>query len=116
MTEPLKVVIAGAGVAGLETVAALHSLAGPRVQLILVEPGDEFVYRPQSVGEPFGMKPAQRHRIAAIASDFGAELVPRRLESVLPQLQKVMLAGDGDLDYDALVLALGARPEPAWEH
>jgi hypothetical protein len=49
----LRVVVAGAGVAGLETLMALRALAGARVELTLIAPQDEFVYRPLAVEEPF---------------------------------------------------------------
>ena len=49
--SPLRVLIAGGGVAGLETLMALHARAGDRVELTLVAPEDEFVYRPLEVEE-----------------------------------------------------------------
>jgi sulfide:quinone oxidoreductase len=52
--EPLRVVIAGGGVAGLEAMLALRELAGDRVDIELLSPSDEFVYRPMLVAEPFG--------------------------------------------------------------
>lgn len=115
-TQPLEVVIAGAGVAGLEALIALRSLAGPRVRLTLLAPDAEFVYRPQSVGEPFGLAPAGRYDIARIATDAGARRVADSLARVRPDSQRVVLAGGEELAYDALVLALGARTEPAWAH
>jgi sulfide:quinone oxidoreductase len=39
----LRVLIAGGGAAGLETMMALRALAGERVDLTLVAPDDEFV-------------------------------------------------------------------------
>ena len=42
---PKRVVVAGGGVAGLETLIAVRSLAGDRADLVLVAPDDEFVYR-----------------------------------------------------------------------
>ena len=115
-TPPLEVVIAGAGVAGLETLIALRSLAGPRVRITLLSPEAEFVYRPQSVGEPFGLAQARRYDIARIADDAGAELVRDGLARVRAQSHRVVLSGGEELSYDALVLALGARPEPVWPH
>ena len=49
-----SVLIAGGGVAGLEALLALRDLAGDRVDLRLLAPEAEFVYRPMAVGEPFG--------------------------------------------------------------
>src|SRR4051794_7075722 len=114
--EQLRVVIVGGGVAGLEATIALRSLAGSRVQIALVEPQADFVYRAESVGEPFGMAPAQRHPLAEIAADFGADLVADELDHVAPHTQRILLAGGGDLEYDALILALGASQQPVWPH
>jgi len=44
--RPIRVVVAGAGIAGLEALLALRALGGARVQLTLVAPDDEFIYRP----------------------------------------------------------------------
>src|SRR4051794_41558931 len=46
---PLRVLIAGGGVAALEAVLALRALAGERVRLELLAPGEDFVQRPSSV-------------------------------------------------------------------
>src|SRR4051794_25742726 len=115
-TEPLRVVIVGAGVAGLETTMALHAIAGPRVHTTLVAPDAEFVYRPLSVGEPFGMAPPRRYELARIAADIGAELVRDTLDRVSQRGRRVFLSSGAELPFDALVLALGARQEPAWPH
>src|SRR3954471_11946850 len=112
--QQMEVVIAGGGVAGLEALIALRALAGSRVRITVVAPEREFVYRPQSTGEPFGMGAPQRHALARIASDFGAELVPDRLEDVAPPTPRGVLESGGALRYDALILALGARQERAW--
>ena len=47
------VVVAGAGVAGLETALALQALAEGLVSVELEAPETEFTYRPLAVAEPF---------------------------------------------------------------
>jgi sulfide:quinone oxidoreductase len=42
--QPLKVTIAGGGVAGLEAAFALHELAADRVAVTVVSPGAELLY------------------------------------------------------------------------
>jgi sulfide:quinone oxidoreductase len=112
----MKVLVAGGGVAGLETVAALRSLAGGRVDIALVTPESEFVYRPLSVGEPFDLGPARRHSLERIAADFRVELIRDKLAWVTPSSHSAFLAGGRELTYDALVVALGAHAHPAWPH
>jgi sulfide:quinone oxidoreductase len=50
--SPLRVLIAGGGVAGRETLIALRDLAGDRVELTLAAPEDEFVYCPVTAAQP----------------------------------------------------------------
>ncbi|MEA2428336.1 MAG: sulfide:quinone oxidoreductase [Thermoleophilaceae bacterium] len=113
---PLEVVIVGGGVAGLEVLMALRAHAGPRVNITLVSPGRDFVYRPLSVGEAFGVSEARRYPLDRIAEHFAAGLVNDELEWAATSNDSVFLRGGGELPYDALVLALGAHPAPAWEH
>jgi sulfide:quinone oxidoreductase len=113
---PLQVVIAGAGVAGLEALIGLRTLAGERVDIKLVAPGPDFVYRPASVTEPFGQGQPHRYGLDAIAQAFHAELVVDAVESVDSQARSLRTTGGDTIEFDALLLALGARPEPVWEH
>src|SRR4051812_5829342 len=78
--SPLRVVVIGGGVAGLETVMALRALAGSRVEITLVTPEDEFVYRPMSVAEPFELGIVQRHPLAEVARDFDVEVIADELD------------------------------------
>lgn len=82
MTAPLEVLIAGGGVAGLETTLALRKLAGSRVNVTLVAPQPEFLYRPMAVGAPFAHPSAERYDVDTMAAEMGATLVvdslPRR--------------------------------------
>ena len=52
--ERHRVLVAGAGVAGLEALLALSELARDRVEPLLLAPSDDFVYQPLLVTEPFG--------------------------------------------------------------
>ena len=107
--------IAGGGVAGLETCLALRDLAGDRVRCSLLTPEEEFVYRPMAVAEPFARGRAQRHRLDAIAGQLEVELIQGSLASV-DDPARLALTDDGrQLPYDALVVAIGARTEPAFK-
>jgi len=110
----LSVLIAGGGVAGLETVLALRELAGPRVTVTLLAPEPDFAYRAPSVGESFSLAHGRRFELAEIAEDVGFELVVDGLAQVSPDEHRVRLAGGDELSYDALVLTMGARQRPAY--
>lgn len=111
---PTSVLIAGGGVAGLETVLALRDLAGTRVAITLLAPEPEFAYRAPSVGESFSLGHGRRFSLSEIAEDLDFELVGDGLAEVLPDEHRVRLAGGAARGYDALVLTLGARQRPAY--
>lgn len=114
--DPLKVVIAGGGVAGLEATLALRHLAGDAVDITLLAPGAEFVYRPMTVREPFGYSRAKRYSLEEIARDLRVKLVSDTLKQVDSQERVVRSDGDTALSYDALLLGLGARLHQRFEH
>lgn len=113
MPRPLlRVVIAGGGIAGLEALLALRALAGGRVDLTLVSASADFVYRPMAVGRPFALGDAHRTPLTEAARDARAELKIAAVERVDAE-HRVLHTSAGELAYDALVLATGARTEPA---
>jgi sulfide:quinone oxidoreductase len=116
MTEnstPFRVLIAGAGVAALETALALRALAEGLVSVELVAPEAEFTYRPLAVAEPFRAGEVRRFPLAPLVAAAGAEL-RRGVVSHVDPAEKIVTLDDGEvLDFDAFVLALGARPREA---
>ena len=60
----LRVLVAGGGVAALEVLLALRELAGRRVEVTLLSPDREFVYRPVTVAEAFGRGEARSYPLA----------------------------------------------------
>jgi len=104
------VVIAGGGVAGIEALIALRELLDGFVGIDLVAPGKEFVYRPLSVAEPFGLAEPRRFPLREIAADNGAELRAGLLHAVEHERRVVRLGDGASLSYDALLVAVGARP------
>lgn len=110
---PLRVLVAGGGVAALETTLALRALAEERVSIELIAPEVDFTYRPLAVAEPFRVGEVRRFPLQALAHEAGAELRRGTLASV-DAARRVVTTGEGDdLSYDVLVLALGARPREA---
>jgi sulfide:quinone oxidoreductase len=114
--QPFRVLIAGGGVAGLEAALALRYLAGDRVTTTLLTPEPEFVYRPLRVREPFAGPTARHYALEEIAGDIGVELRQDAFKRLEPQRRTVHTEGGDRLTYDALLLALGARLHPGFEH
>jgi sulfide:quinone oxidoreductase len=104
-----RVIVAGGGVAALEALLALHELAGRHIRLALLAPGTEFLNRPASVAEPFGLGGPAPASFAEVARHCDAELIPGMLATV-DYDDRIAVTGSGDrLEYDALVVAVGAR-------
>jgi sulfide:quinone oxidoreductase len=113
---PVQVVVAGAGVAGLEAVIALRALAGDRVNITLLAPEHDFVYRPLSVGEPFALGAASRIPVAHLAEEFDLDLRRDALASVDSDAHTVTLQNGDTLHFDKLIVATGAQQKPAYSH
>jgi sulfide:quinone oxidoreductase len=110
--SPLRVLVAGGGVAGLEALHGLHALAGDRVELTFIAPEDEFVYRPLAVEKPFGVGRMRQVPLARAARQAGADFVAGTVETVDTDDKVVQTsAGDG-IGYDVLLLAVGATAVP----
>jgi sulfide:quinone oxidoreductase len=114
--DPLKIVVAGGGVAGLETTLALRALAGDRTAVVVVAPGSQFVYRPMTVREPFAFADARRHDLREMVEDMGAELVVDEFAWVDVAGRVAHTASGTELPYDALVLAMGGRRQERYPH
>jgi sulfide:quinone oxidoreductase len=113
--SPLKVLVAGGGVAGLEALLALRDLAGDRVELTLLEPEGEFVFRAMAIAETFGRGRGTRISVQQVTEDAGAQLVHGRLTGVNRE-RRLAIVDDGEpLPYDALLVAVGAGSEPAFK-
>jgi sulfide:quinone oxidoreductase len=108
--SPLHVVVAGGGIAGLETLLALHELADERVAMTLVEPRSEVVLHALELAEPFSAGEAGRLAVDEVAAIAGADVVRSAVEAVDPNRRTVAAADGQRIGYDALVVALGARP------
>lgn len=104
-----RVLIAGAGIAGIEAALALRDLAGELVEVEICDPRREFAFRPFAVGEPYGAARIFRYDMEALASRCGASFHPDGIVSVEPG-QKLATTRDGEqLSYDFLLLATGVR-------
>jgi sulfide:quinone oxidoreductase len=116
-SDSFNVLIAGGGVAALEAALALRELAGDRVHTTLLAPEAEFVYRPMKVLEPFvAFSDARRYSLEAIARDIGAELRRDAFKRLEPDRRVVHSELGVQLEYDAVLLALGAIARPRFEY
>jgi sulfide:quinone oxidoreductase len=109
-----RVLIAGGGVAGLEALLALRDLAPDQVALTLLAPERQFTYRPMAVGVPFARGHMQRHDLADVARATGAEFVRGALAAVDVPARSAVLTDGRRIEYDALLVAVGAGDEPAF--
>ena len=112
---PLRVLIAGAGVAGLEAALALDALAAEQVAVTLLDPSEHFAYRPATVAEPFGAGGVRRYALSALARRAHACHVRDGLAAVQPSEHTVTTTSGRHQAYDVLVLALGVQAVPAFD-
>jgi sulfide:quinone oxidoreductase len=110
------ILIAGGGVAAIEALIALRDLGGDEPRVTLLAPEPDFVYRPMSVAEPFCLGHAQRHPLASIARDFGANLVRDSLAEVDAGSRTVTTGSGVEIAYDSLLIAVGARQGAVYGH
>ncbi|HEU5106337.1 MAG TPA: FAD-dependent oxidoreductase [Solirubrobacterales bacterium] len=104
-----RVLIAGGGVASIETALALRDLAGDRVEVTIFSPRRDFVYRPYAVGEPYGTARVAHYDLAELASRCGAGFRQDSIASVDSEMRLVTTHDGEKFPYDYLVVAPGAQ-------
>jgi sulfide:quinone oxidoreductase len=109
----LRVLIAGGGIAGLEAGLALRALAGELVEIELLSPSDRFLYKPMLVAEPFGGGGETSLRLAPILANAHARLRQGSLVKVETSARLAITDAGDRIAYEALLVALGARPVDA---
>src|SRR5215208_231965 len=105
------VLIAGGGVAGLETLLALRAMAGDRLDITILAPELKFVNRSMSAQQPFKVQRGRVFRLEDTAAELGAHWHRGALYRVIHAQHRVVTRDRDSLSYDMLVLALGARPD-----
>ncbi|MFL5818344.1 MAG: FAD-dependent oxidoreductase [Conexibacter sp.] len=111
-----RVLIAGGGVAALETLLALRDRAAERLELCVLAPTRDFVYRPLSVLEPFASDPSARVPslpLADVVAEHGATLISGALAGVDVDAGMAVTSAGERIFFADLVVAVGARAEPA---
>ena len=112
---PLRVLVAGGGVAGLEALLALTDMAAARVDITLLSPQEDFVYRPLAVAEPFSMGRVHRYPLSQLTRDLGVRFVRGALDRVDADESLVTTVEGEPLGFEALLVATGAKAEVALE-
>jgi sulfide:quinone oxidoreductase len=104
-----KVLIAGGGVAGVEALLAFAALAPDRVSVELMAPEPDFAYRPLSVAEPFQLGQVRRMSLADLAAEHDARYRRDALVQVDAGRRVAITRAGEEVEYDSLLLAVGAR-------
>ena len=108
-----RIIIAGGGIAGLEALIALRGHLGAGAEIELLDVGSVLSQPQHAVAEPFGAAPAPDIDIAAIAAEHAAGVRIDQLASVDPDVRRVHTVRGDTLEYDALLVAVGASPAVA---
>jgi sulfide:quinone oxidoreductase len=108
-----RVLIAGGGVAAHEAARALRAHAPGLVDVEVLAPDAEFVYRPLATTGPFHGGEPNRFPLRALVEEAGGRLRPGKLVSVDADAHRASTDRGELVEYDALLLALGAVPRPA---
>ena len=110
---PARVVVLGAGVAGLEAALLLARQVSGRVSILVVSDSDEFLLRPNLVYVPFGADPAAtRLPVDETLPHAEIEYERGKVESVDTDAGRVRLVNGRLLPYEHLVIATGAAAWP----
>jgi sulfide:quinone oxidoreductase len=88
---------------------ALRALAEDHIEMRVVTPERDFVYRPLAVAEPFDLAQARRFDMDRLLARFRVERFEASATRIDPE-KRVVVTNRGDLPYDVLVVAAGARP------
>jgi sulfide:quinone oxidoreductase len=104
-----KVLIAGAGLGGIEAALALDDLAGDLVDVELCDTRREFVFRPFVVAEPYGAVRSFRYELESLARRCGATFRRGTVGTVDAERRRLVLEDGERIAYDHLIVATGSR-------
>jgi len=110
--QPVRVLILGAGFGGLELAARLSEELRDRVEVVLIDKSDGFVFGFSKLDVMFGRttEDAVVHRYGDVIKP-GVQFVQATILSIDPEQRRVVTDA-GEFDGDAMVVALGADLEP----
>ena len=111
-STPARVIVAGGGVAAVETLLALRRLAGERVVTTVVAPQLTFTSNAMAVARVF----SRGHLRHVELADLADEVVHDSVAEIDPDAHRIRCSSGDELGYDHLVLAVGGRARSAWRH
>jgi sulfide:quinone oxidoreductase len=107
------ILILGGGVGGIVTANALRERLAPAHRIVVVDKRAEYVFTPSLLWLMVGWRqPRQITKPLQRMLRPGIELVQAAVQTLAPERGQVR-AGDNELSYDYLVIALGADQAPA---
>lgn len=107
-----RVVVAGAGFAGLSAAYTLRERLGPKDTVTVIEPSGRFVFKLSLVWAVLG-RPVY-HSAFALFPALQAKGIEYCRSHVLEVRadEHVVRTGEGEFEYDRLIIATGGRPDP----
>jgi sulfide:quinone oxidoreductase len=115
-SQTLNVLIVGGGSAALEAAFRLQHVAENRVNTTILAPDDQFVTHAMAVLVPFAAGDIPHESLDQMALDAGARLHRGRMVSVDTDAHQVLTANGEAIDYDVLLIAVGAVQRTASPH
>jgi sulfide:quinone oxidoreductase len=113
MTDRQRIVILGAGFAGLEAAFLLRMRMRDAARLTVVSEQEAFTFRPNTIYVPFGADPSDL--VVDLSKPFRRReitFLEDRVADVDPNTHQVALVGGRNVGYDKLVIATGASMRP----
>jgi len=111
-----KVLIVGGGCAALEAAFRLQRVAEDKVDTTILAPDEHFVTQAFAVLVPFAAGHTPHESLAGMASAAGARHRRGRLASVGSANHRVLTDEGETIDYDALLIAVGAVKHAPYPH
>jgi sulfide:quinone oxidoreductase len=111
-----RVVIAGAGIAALETVLALRALTGAQTSVTLIAPEPDFTVQLPGNAQPDAQGHLSDLDLGRFMSDHDGHFRRTAVLSIDSESRTVHCVSGPDQPYDSLIIAVGASSRPAFRY